>query len=142
MKFYKPEIKDLWYRQSLVENEETMSFNDINGGIFPFSESKWDMWYKKWILDPNYYYRYIQNENDDYVGEVSYVLTDEEDTCLVFIIVEANQRNKGYGTKALEELLKVIKENEIKKVIVEDNDSSLFERNGFMKEQDYFVKQL
>ena len=129
MKFYKPEIKDLWYRQSLVENEETMSFNDINGGIFPFSESKWDMWYKKWILDPKYYYRYIQNENDDYVGEVSYVLTDEEDTCLVCIIIEANQRNKGYGTKALEELLKVIKENEIKKVIVEDNDSSLFERN-------------
>ncbi len=142
LSLYKPALKDLWYRQSLVENEDTMSFNDNNGGIFPFNESKWDMWYQKWIQDPNYWYRYLVNEENEYVGEVSYVKMDEVGSCLLCIIIESNKRNQGYGTEGLHLLMNEVKKAGFQKVYIDRNVSSIFKKNGFVLEQEFLIKQL
>lgn len=136
MKLYKPNIEDLWYRQSLVEDEKTMEFNDDNGGIFPFNHSKWNMFYQKWILNEHYYYRYVQNEEYQFVGEASYVEMYETNTCLVHILIQYDKRNKGYGSKALTVLFDHARKNGMKKVYAMSNDISFLENNGFLKEND------
>ncbi len=131
---YKPNIEELYYRQRLVEDEKTMEFNDGNGGCFPFDRSKWRMFYQKWILDEHYFYRYIQNEKYQFVGEANYVETYEANTCLVHILIQYDERNKTYGSKALTVLFDHARKNGMKKVYAMSNDISFLENKGFQKE--------
>ena len=39
---WKPEIKDLWFRQALLADPETMAYNRAWGGTIPFPEEKWE----------------------------------------------------------------------------------------------------
>ena len=50
LELYKPEIKDLWFREKFMSDEETMSYNRVWGGTIPFPETEWQTWYDKWIL--------------------------------------------------------------------------------------------
>ena len=43
-------------------------------GQFPLGEDKWRGWYDCWIADPDgkRYYRYLKNEDGQFVGEIAY----------------------------------------------------------------------
>lgn len=42
---YKPNLEDLWFREKLMADEETMSYNP--GGTIPFPRERWAKWYSK-----------------------------------------------------------------------------------------------
>lgn len=56
---YKPNLEDLWFREKLMSDEETMSYNP--GGTLPFPRERWAKWYSKWVDAPENerYYRYL-----------------------------------------------------------------------------------
>ena len=40
LKVVKPELEDLWFRESMMADIETMSYNDAWGGTIPFPGEK------------------------------------------------------------------------------------------------------
>ena len=52
IELYKPEIEDLWFRQKMLSDEQTMNYNNAYGGIIHFPEECWGNWYERWILNP------------------------------------------------------------------------------------------
>ena len=67
---YKPEYPELWFRQAMLADGETMSYNHAWGGAIPFPEERWKAWYELWVVDPEgkRYYRYITDEAGAFVG--------------------------------------------------------------------------
>ena len=45
----KPNIDDLWFREKLMADEDTMSYNAKWGGTIPFPKDEWEAWYDAWI---------------------------------------------------------------------------------------------
>ena len=138
IKLYKPKLEDLWFRKALLGDEETMSYNHHWGGAIPFPEEDWADWYDHWIINAGKerFYRYLVNENDEFVGEIAYHFDGEH--YLADIIVAAQYRNKGYGKEGLSLLCLVAKENGIQELyddIAIDNPAiSLFLKLGFAEE--------
>lgn len=52
LKLYTPKLEDLWFRQQLMSDEATMSYNHAWGGTIDFPESGWQDWYDFWIKNP------------------------------------------------------------------------------------------
>ena len=50
---YEPKYEDLWFRQMMLADEDTMAYNHAWGGTIPFGEDKWRGWYDCWIADPD-----------------------------------------------------------------------------------------
>ena len=71
---YEPKYEDLWFRQMMLADEDTMSYNHAWGGTIPWPEDKWSGWYDYWIAchDDKRYYRYLKNEDGQFVGEIAY----------------------------------------------------------------------
>ena len=61
---YAPKLEDLWFRQMMLSDEETMSYNHAWGGTIPWPESKWESWYDRWMIhhEGKRYYRYLKNK--------------------------------------------------------------------------------
>ena len=137
---YKPEQKDLWFRQTLLADEETMAYNRAWGGTIPFPEEDWGDWHRRWVSDcaDGRFYRYLRDENGAFIGEIAYHFDGESGICLANVIVRAQYRGKGYGGEALELLCAAAKENGIAELwdnIAADNPSvRLFLRHGFTEE--------
>ena len=36
IEFYKPKIEDLWFKETMLADEDTMSYNHAYGGTVPF----------------------------------------------------------------------------------------------------------
>lgn len=51
--FYKPRLEDLWFRQAMMTDPETMEYNRAWGGTIPFPCEKWAEWYDIWVQNPN-----------------------------------------------------------------------------------------
>ena len=70
----KPNIDDLWFREKLMADEDTMSYNAKWGGTIPFPKEEWESWYDAWVKNPDNrrYYRYLMNSDNEYVGEIAY----------------------------------------------------------------------
>ena len=134
---YKPTIDDLWFKQSMMSDELTMSYNHAFGGTISFPKSKWESWYQKWLTDDNkYYYRYLVNEKAEFIGEIAYHYDDESCVYLTDVLIHAKYRNKGYGGIALDLLCGIAKENGISVLYDElwnDNPAiNLFLKHGFI----------
>ena len=88
LKLVKPKYEELIFRQELLADKATMSYNAKWGGTIDFSIDCWQDWYEKWILNPNEkFYRYLySDEQDAFVGEVSYHF-DNEYQCTVCDII-------------------------------------------------------
>ena len=141
---YTPGYDDLWFRQAMLADEETMSYNHAWGGTIPFPEDRWKDWYGRWVArdaqdedEEKRFYRYLRNEDGAFVGEIAYH-TDSESgcrMCLADVLIFAPYRGKGYGGQALELLCSAAKENgfaELYDDIAADNPAaSLFLRHGF-----------
>lgn len=138
IEIHKPEPEELWFRESLIADEATMSFNHAWGGPIPFPKTKWAQWYHAWAEGSEYhrYYRYLLNqETGAYVGEISYHFDTQRNIHLCDVIVLAKYRNKGFGTKGIQLLCHAAKENGVTTLyddIAADNPSvSLFLKSGF-----------
>ena len=107
---YKPKLEDLWFRQMMLEDDETMSFNAHWGGAIPFPKEDW----KAYHFDKTY---------NGYVANV---------------LIYSKYRKQGYGTEALKMLCQIVKDSgahELYDDIAIDNPAiSLFLKEGF-KEQ-------
>ena len=137
---YKPEREDLRFRQALLADEVTMAYNRAWGGTIPFPKEDWEDWHRRWVRDcaDGRFYRYLQDENGAFIGEIAYHFDGESGNCLANVIVHAQHRGKGYGGEALELLCAAAKENGIAVLwddIADDNPAvRLFLNHGFTEE--------
>ena len=136
IELYKPEINDLWFKQKMLSDEQTMSYNNAYGGTIHFPEECWETWYNKWIVnhEQKRFYRYIM-VNNTFVGEVSYHWDEIKHIYMVDVLIYNQCRHKGYGREALIEICHIAKTNGIHELfdeIAADNTSiNMFLKNGF-----------
>ena len=134
---YTPKCEDLWFREQLLSDGETMSYNHAWGGTIRFPKEQWKAWYDHWVVDTDgkRYYRYIKNEKDEFIGEIAYHYDLEVNGCIANVIVHAAYRGKGYGGLALEALCSAAKENGVPVLyddIAIDNPAvDMFLKHGF-----------
>ena len=135
---HEPKCGELWFKQSMMEDFETMAYNHAFGGTIPFPKEKWKPWHEHWIKnhENKRYYRYLKNEQGAFVGEISYHY--DSGIYLADVIIHSKHRKKGYGTEALSLLCKAAKENGLSALhdnIVIDNPAiGLFLKQGFFEE--------
>ena len=99
---YKPQMKDLWFRQEMLSDAETMGYNHAWGGTILFPEERWADWYAKWLGGNGmYFYRYLTEESGNFVGEAAYHYDDTREFYLCDVIVHAKYRGRGYGRQGL-----------------------------------------
>ena len=140
LSLYKPEYDDLYFRQMILADEDTMSYNHAWGGTISFPEEKWKDWYDYWITNPTdkRYYRYLKNEDGQFVGEIAYHLDEEIQGYIANVIIYAPFRRKGYGKQALNLLCDAAKNNGIKilydDIAIDNPALKIFLDNGFTEE--------
>ena len=113
LELYIPKRNELWFRQKMMSNPETMSYNanwdvDWDGyhretGCIDFPESEWDEWYEYWTdNEPERFYAYIKRGSDGvWIGELNFHYTQENDWWDMGIVIHAPYRGKGYAVPAL-----------------------------------------
>ena len=133
---HKPELDDLWFRQKLLSDPDTMSYNRKWGGTIAFPPEKWKDWYRRWVSqsEDKRFYRYL-TADDMFVGEAAYHYDGTRDIFLCDVVVLAGYRGNGYGREGLRLLCEAARENGIAALyddIAADNPSlKLFLDSGF-----------
>ena len=135
---HQPTLDELWFRESLMADPETMSYNNAWGGTIPFPREKWESWYQYWIGNPEgkRFYRYLlDEETGEFVGEIAWHLDEKRNIHICDVIILARYRNRGYGSEGIRLLCEAAKESGIPVLydnIAADNPSwKLFLKNGF-----------
>ena len=117
LELYVPTIEELDYRQKIMSDPETMSYNKCydlgfdgyhsDSGCIDFPESEWLDWYEYFVgCEPERFYAYIQRKEDGtFIGEVNVHKGCDEDYDMG-ILIEAKYRGRGYAKEALNLLLK------------------------------------
>ena len=138
----------MWFREKLLQDEKTMSYNLKWGGTISFPKEKWESWYDRWVANPgrDRFYRYILNEDEQFVGEIAYHFDDSRQIHIANIIVMAKYRHKGYGTNGLRFLCRSAKQNGITfmydDIAIDNPGIALFLKDGFLEEyrtEDYIM---
>ncbi|MCQ2437571.1 MAG: GNAT family N-acetyltransferase [Clostridia bacterium] len=113
LKLHVPGLKDMSYRQGLLADPDTMSYNAMNGfdaegydpstGCIDFPVTDWRYWRDVWLYrEPARYSAYLLDEDTGcFVGEICYYYDMERDSHNVGVIIEHKHRNKGYATEGL-----------------------------------------
>lgn len=149
---HEPSLEELWFRQQMLADPETMSYNRAWGGTIAWPREQWQDWYDRWIEQPQgkRFYRYLVDaETDVFVGEIAYHWDQEQEMCLTNVIVYGPYRGKGYGRTGLRLLCEEARENGFESIyddIAADNPAiDLFLSEGFalMEEKDmtYLLKK-
>ena len=112
-----PSFDELWYRQRIMSDPDTMSYNrgyelsfpgyHPDTGCIDFPESEWQEWYD-WFIgqQPARYYAYIVRRQDGtFIGEVNVHRNGDAPWHEMGIVIEAKHRGKGYAVEALRLLL-------------------------------------
>lgn len=137
LRLYKPKLEDLWFKSKMLADKDTMSYNNRFGGTIEFNEEDWKDWYDYWIVECNNerYYRYLVDDNNNFIGEIAYHLDYDTKFYIGDIIVYAKYRGKGFGKQGLQLLLDEAKNNGLKEIyddIAIDNSAiKLFKKFGF-----------
>ena len=137
---YEPSLEDLWFRQVMMADPETMSYNHAWGGTIPFPKEEWHDWYDFWIVnhENRRFYRYLKDNSGRFIGEIAYHYDSNRNLYVADVIVHSPYRGKGYGGTGLELLCSVAKKNGIKVLyddIATDNPAiTMFLNHGFIEE--------
>lgn len=110
-----PKFEDLWYREKLMSDPNTMDYNagydlsfdgyHYDTGCIDFPKYKWEAWYEKFINSNDRFYAYIlDKDTNEYVGYLNYHLTDEK-SYMMGIVIEGSKRGNGYMEPALLKLI-------------------------------------
>lgn len=140
MIFYKPHLEDLWFRQAMMADPETMSYNNAWGGTIPFPRENWEEWYDYWVINPkDRFYRYITTgESRSFVGEAAYHYDNDLNIYLADIIISARSRRHGYGKAGLEMLCEMAQKEKIPElydnIAINNPGINLFLQCGFQEE--------
>ena len=116
IKAYKPTLDELSFRESLMADPATMSYNDAWGGTIPFPKEDWQDWYEYWMDAPEseMYYRYLYDDAAGcFVGEIAYHYDDGINGYIADVIIHSKYRRQGYGGRALDMLCLAAKENDV-----------------------------
>lgn len=134
--FYEPKVEDLWFREKLMGDEATMSYNRAWGGTIPFPKERWESWHDRWVLnhENKRFYRYI-TENGTFLGEAAYHLDEERQMYIADVIVYAPYRGRGYGRQALLLLCRNAASNGVRTlfddIAIDNPSAALFLQCGF-----------
>ena len=135
-----PEFSELYYRQKLMSDPATMSYNrgyDLgfdgyhkDTGCIDFPEREWQDWYEYFVgQEPERFYAYVcLREDDTFIGEVNVHRGSDEDYDMG-ILIEGKYRGLGYSREALELLLryafKVMGAGAVHNVFEDERDAAL-----------------
>lgn len=111
-----PKVDELWYRQQLMSDPDTMNYNkgyeafegyDEKTGCIEFPESDWKDWYQYFIgNEPQRFYAYVVRQEDNaFIGEVNLHESAEKDWHEMGIVLDAKYRGQGYSVEALKLLV-------------------------------------
>ncbi len=137
---YTPSLEDLWFRQTMMADQETMSYNHAWGGTIPFPKENWNEWYDLWIVnhENKRYYKYLRDNSGRFVGETAYHYDGDRKLYIADVIVHAPYRGKGYGGIGLDLLCSAAKKNGVQVLyddIAIDNPAiTVFLKHGFIEE--------
>ncbi len=137
---HEPKPEELWFREAMLADEETMAYNHAWGGTIPFPKDRWHDWYEHWIARPDgrRFYRYLKDADGNFVGEIAYHEEEDSHRFLADVIVFAKFRGRGYGSLALDLLCAAANENVV--AVLDDDMAAdnpargLFLRRGFEEE--------
>jgi len=156
VRLYVPTANELAYRRFLIGDEETMSYNqgygDNGGCTYAQTEEEALRWWDYWNSKGNCYAYVVRNADNKPVGEVSIHFPDDHSRENGFgwieVLIEAAERNKGYGEEALKLLIDYAwNKLGLKKLLDDvpvDREESvrLFERLGFRRNELMNVMEL
>ncbi len=135
-----PTVEELSFRQSLLSDPDTMSYNHAWGGVIDFPREDWCSWYSHWIENcgGKRFYRYLQREDGAFVGEVAYHLDRDKGIVLLDVIVHAKFRGQGYGSEGLSLLCEAARANGVSAVYddlaLNNSALSMFLGHGFVEQ--------
>lgn len=139
LELYRPKLEDLWFRQKMLEDEETMSFNAHWGGAINFPKEDWEEWYNHWVNNHSNkrYYRYVK-DGDNFIGEIAYHFDKTYNGYVANVLIYAKYRKQGYGREALRMLCEVVKNGGAHilydDIAIDNPAISLFLKEGFKEE--------
>ena len=112
-----PELSELGFRQRLLSDPETMSYNagcDLgfpgyhnDTGCIDFPRGDWDGWYARWVgAEPTRFYAYLQDTaTGEFVGEVSLYETTGPGVYGMGIVLHSSRRGRGCSREGIRLLL-------------------------------------
>lgn len=151
LSFHVPTVSEMSFREELLGDKETMSYNNKWGGTIAFPKTMWESTHNRLTCRKNSFYAYLYSSKEkSFIGEASYRFDNDFNEYIVDVIVHSKYRKNGYGSKALLMLCDKAKENGILSLadhIALDNPSiNIFLKLGFKeiyKNQDYiFVRKI
>jgi len=114
---YVPQIAELWYREKLLSDPDTMSYNkgyNLNSvtyhndtGCIDFPENQWQQWYDYFVMNsPQCYYAYIKRIEDGcFIGEVNLHKNNSGEWYDMGIVLEGQYRGQDFSVEAMRLLL-------------------------------------
>lgn len=131
-----PAFDELWYRQRMMSDPATMSYNagynlGFDGyhndtGCIDFPEEKWRGWYARFIgKEPEKFYAYVVREEEGaFIGEVVLRQEGEPGRYEMGVVIEACHRGEGYSAEAMRLLLDTAFQKLGAKVVCNDFERS------------------
>ncbi len=113
LKLHVPSFKELEYRQRILAQPDTMSYNkgyelgfdnyNNETGCINFTKDSLRGWYDWWIAnEPDRYYAYLVRIKDNQpIGNVSFHFDEDSNEYGMEIVIEAKFRKKGYCVEGL-----------------------------------------
>lgn len=117
LELHTPLYDELWYRQRMMGDPATMSYNagynlGFDGyhndtGCIDFPPEKWRGWYDRFIgREPEKFYAYIVRKEDGaFIGEVVLRQEGEPGRYEMGVVIEGCHRGQGYSAEAMRLLL-------------------------------------
>lgn len=137
---YTPSLEELWFKQEMLADPETMSYNHVWGGTISFPKEEWCDWYDFWIAnhENKHYYRYLKDNTDRFIGEIAYHCDSGRNFYVADVIIYAPHRGKGYGGIGLDLLCSTAKQNGVKilydDIAIDNPGITMFLNRGFVEE--------
>ena len=134
---YRPELDELAWRETWLNDSETMSYNHAYGGTIAFPRERWADWYARWIGDEGArYYRYLRlGDSGEFVGNIAYYYDEEFDGYLCEVLISARYRGRGFGRRGLSLLCEAARANGVRRLLdtvaVDNPAATMFLRDGF-----------
>lgn len=99
---YVPQVGDLWFRERMLVDAQTMAYNHSYGGTIAFPKERWHDWYCRWVNPRNRqrFYRYL-TDGADFIGEIAYHFDEGKGIYLADILIDARFRHRGFGKAGL-----------------------------------------